>query len=78
MVKAVSLMIPQGLVHIPADEKIREEQDEKNYKEAVRCIVVAQDELNSNAPFITQCRCVCACSSWYNIRIHYQWNCGCC
>lgn len=54
MVKAVSGMIPIGLVYIPADEKIRDEYDEKNYKEALRCVVIAQDELNSNAPFIPQ------------------------
>ena len=47
-------MIPQGLVHVPADEKKRDEYDEKNYKEAVRCTVIAQDQLNSNAPFIPQ------------------------
>ncbi len=54
IVKAVNVMIPQGLVHVPADEKKRDEYDEKNYKEAVRCTVIAQDQLNSNAPFIPQ------------------------
>ncbi len=54
MVKAVSVMIPQGRAHVPADEKARDEYDEKNYKEALRCAVIAQDELNSNAPFIPQ------------------------
>ena len=52
MVKAISIMIPQGVEYVPVDEKARDEYDMNKYNEAVKYTVIAQDELNGNAPFV--------------------------
>ena len=47
-------MIPQGLVMVPADKELKRKVDEEHYNAARGAVVVAQDELNSNAPFIPE------------------------
>jgi hypothetical protein len=54
MVKDVSIMIPQGYNTAPADKEEKKKHDEDNYKRALSSCVVAQDELNGNAPFIPE------------------------
>lgn len=54
MVKAVSILIPAGLVNIPADHAERLKFDEEHYKLAVPAVVKAQDTLNANIPFIAE------------------------
>ncbi|MDR3149044.1 MAG: hypothetical protein LBT88_03360 [Oscillospiraceae bacterium] len=52
MVKSVYAMITPGLSDQPADENARKEKDEHVYRDANNKVVVAQDTLRSNAPFI--------------------------
>jgi hypothetical protein len=54
MVKCIYTMIPPGLSYQPAEENARKEQDERNYREANSSVVVAQDTLRANAPFIPE------------------------
>ena len=54
MVKNVSVMIPQGLAMVPADKEFKRKVDEEHYNVARASVVIAQDELNSNAPFIPE------------------------
>jgi len=54
MVKNVSVMIPQGFTTVPADKEVRKKVDEEHYNAARASVVSAQDELNSNAPFIPE------------------------
>lgn len=54
MVKNVSVMIPQGLAMVPADKEFKRKVDEEHYNVARASVVKAQDELNSNAPFIPE------------------------
>ena len=54
MVKNVSVMIPQGYTTVPADKDIKKKVDEEHYSAARSSVVAAQDELNSNAPFIPE------------------------
>lgn len=54
MIKNVTVMIPQGLVMVPADKELKRKVDEEHYNAARGAVVVAQDELNSNAPFIPE------------------------
>lgn len=54
MVKNVSVMIPQGLVMVPADRELKRKVDEEHYNAARTSVIMAQDELNSNAPFIPE------------------------
>lgn len=54
MVKNISVMIPQGLVMVPANKEERRKADEEHYNAARAAVVIAQDELNSNAPFIPE------------------------
>lgn len=54
MVKAISTMIPAGLVNVPANEEDRKKLDEKHYEEAVPAVMKAQDTLYSNIPFISE------------------------
>ncbi len=51
-VKAFSILIPAGLVNVPADEKEREKQENENYFEARKAYSLAQDELSRSIPFI--------------------------
>lgn len=51
-VKAFSILIPRGLVNVPADTEIREKQDNEHYSNARNAYVVAQDELSKSIPFI--------------------------
>lgn len=54
MVKAISILIPPGVVMVPADKEIKKKQDEQHYSEALSAVVIAQDELNSNVAFISE------------------------
>ena len=54
MVKNISILIPRGVVYLPADPKKQRELDEEHYLTAKKSLVIAQDELNSNAPFIQE------------------------
>lgn len=54
MVKAVSILIPAGLVNVPADHEERLKFDADHYKDAVPAVVKAQDTLNANIPFISE------------------------
>lgn len=54
MVKTVTVMIPQGRVMVPADKEEKKKVDEEHYNVARSAVVIAQDELNSNAPFIPE------------------------
>ena len=51
-VKAFNIRIPSGITTVPADKEKKKEQDEKNYTEAVKAYVRAQDELEKSIPFI--------------------------
>ena len=53
-IKAFNVLIPRGYVNVPADEKVREEQDNIHYSEARTAYVRAQDELSKSIPFIPQ------------------------
>ena len=53
-VKAVSIMIPHGLSKYPIDPDMRKEVEEEHYKKALQAVVVAQDTLKSNIPFISK------------------------
>lgn len=52
MVKTISLMIPSGYATYPAGKKDKKEYENKLYSNASKTTVLAQDVLNSNAPFI--------------------------
>ncbi|RFZ77336.1 hypothetical protein DS742_19295 [Lacrimispora amygdalina] len=52
LVKDISLLIPTGVTTKIADEKAQKEYENKLYSDAVEKAIVAQDALNSNAPFI--------------------------
>lgn len=54
MIKNVTVMIPQGLAMVPADKELKRKVDEEHYNAARSAVVIAQDELNSNAPFIPE------------------------
>lgn len=47
-------MIKNVTVMIPADKELKRKVDEEHYNAARGAVVVAQDELNSNAPFIPE------------------------
>lgn len=51
-VKAFSILIPSGLVNVPADTEVREKLDNEHYGEARNAYVLAQDELSKSIPFI--------------------------
>lgn len=51
-VKAFSILIPRGLVNVPADKDVKEQQDNEHYSDARKAYVVAQDELSKSIPFI--------------------------
>ena len=52
MVKDISIMIPYGFSTVPADETARKKHEENAHSNAVSSVVIAQDILNGNAPFI--------------------------
>ena len=54
MVKNVNVMIPYGYTKVIADKEKRREMDIKIYNITRDSVVVAQDELSSNAPFIPE------------------------
>lgn len=54
MEKKFTILIPVGVVYLPADQEAQRKLDEENYLEAKKSLVIAQDELNSNAPFIPE------------------------
>ena len=54
MVKDVSILIPQGYTTVPADKDAKKKFDENNYNRAQKSVVLAQDELHSNAAFIPE------------------------
>ncbi len=51
-VKTINILIPSGLVSVPADEKVREKLDIEHFSEARNACVLAQDELSKSIPFI--------------------------
>jgi len=51
-VKTINILIPSGLVSVPADAEAREKLDNKHYDEARNACVLAQDELSKSIPFI--------------------------
>lgn len=53
LVKNINGMIPYGYSKVPADETVRKEYEEKTYSKASSSVIIAQDTLNSNAPFIS-------------------------
>lgn len=53
-IKAVSIMIPYGMTKVSADEEKRKEEEEYSYQEALKAVVLAQDTLRSNIPFISK------------------------
>ncbi len=53
-VKAVSIMIPAGYTTVPADSEDRKKYEENNYQNALNAVVIAQDTLKSNIPFISK------------------------
>ncbi len=54
MIKNINVMIPQGFNLLPADKELRKKENEEHYNIAKTAVVIAQDELNSNAPFIPE------------------------
>ena len=52
MVKDISAMIPAGYATYPADKEERKEYENRLYKQAVKTLILAQDVLNYNIPFI--------------------------
>ena len=53
MVKNINGMIPYGYSKVPADEASRKEYEGKTYSRSSESVIIAQDTLNSNAPFIS-------------------------
>lgn len=53
MEKGISIMIPSGIASKPVDSQKRKEYEEMTYTNASKAVVLAQDTLNSNAPFIS-------------------------
>lgn len=53
MVKDVNSMIPIGLVSDPADKEVKKKYENECYDSARKTVVLAQDILVSNAPFIS-------------------------
>lgn len=53
-VKDITIMIPVGLAHYPADKEKRREYENKLYDNALKSTIEAQDLLNANIPFISE------------------------
>lgn len=54
MVKDATIMIPIGLATYPADKKERDEYEHQLYVNTQKSMVVAQDKLNGEIPFIPE------------------------
>ena len=54
MVKTVNILIPAGLVNVPANHEDQLKFDAEHYKASVPAVVNAQDTLNANIPFISE------------------------
>lgn len=52
MVKDISAMIPSGYATYPADKEEKKEYENKLYKQSIKTLIIAQDVLNYNIPFI--------------------------
>ncbi len=52
MVKSIHAIIPAGYASYPAKKEARVEYENECYNNASKSVVLAQDTLNSNAPFI--------------------------
>jgi hypothetical protein len=50
--KAINTMIPQGFAYVSADKEERRKHENESYRVANNAIVLAQDALHQNAPFI--------------------------
>jgi hypothetical protein len=57
MVINISLLVPYGLVNVPAKEEDRKKLDQDNYIEAKKAAVEAQDSLHANKAFISKELC---------------------
>ena len=57
LITDISILIPSGYVEVPADEKERQEADQKHYTEANNSAVKAQSALYSNEAFIPKQFC---------------------
>ena len=51
-VKSFNILIPNGMTSVPANKEEKRVQDERNYTEARKAYVIAQDELSKSIPFI--------------------------
>ena len=71
MVIAISILVPYGLVSVPADEEDRKEQEQENYIAAKKAAVAAQDSLHANKAFIPKE----LCESYVEI-LHLQKKCN--
>lgn len=54
LVKNISILIPAGVVYLPADPEKQRQLDNENYLAAKKSYIIAQVELISNAPFIPE------------------------
>ena len=54
MVKSISILIPCGYHTVPANEEVRKEYEAKCYAKAQPTVVIAQDLLAANVPFISE------------------------
>lgn len=54
LVKNISILIPDGVVYLPADQEKQRQLDNENYLAAKKSYIIAQVELISNAPFIPE------------------------
>ena len=57
MITDISLLIPAGYVEVPADEKVRQEEEQNHYVQANNSVVKAQEALYSNEAFIPKKFC---------------------
>lgn len=57
MVINISLLVPYGLVNVPAKEEDRKKLEQDNYIEAKKAAVKAQDSLHANKAFISKELC---------------------
>lgn len=57
MITDITLLIPSGFVEVPADEKVRQEEEQKHYVQANNSYVKAQKVLYSNEAFIPKHFC---------------------
>lgn len=54
LVKNISILIPDGVVYLPANQEKQRQLDNENYLAAKKSYIIAQVELISNAPFIPE------------------------